>query len=44
MFSNFSPQKLCRLLDNVEKYDRARQAADTESEYLILIAFALQQW
>ena len=31
MFSNlffFSPRKLCRLLDNVEKYCRAGQATD----------------
>jgi hypothetical protein len=28
MFSNFSPQRSCRLWDNVEKYEGAREAAN----------------
>ena len=31
MFNNFFPQKSCHLWDNVEKYDRGRQATDNNT-------------
>ena len=47
----FSSRKSLRLWDNVEKYFRAGRAqmtipkgTNTHSEYVILIAFPLQQW